>query len=95
MNFPALENDARDVWMTEVYVPNSEANSQDRWPEAVQVAENIHNGFVVGNMNAYIWWFIRRNYSPMREDGTISKRGYCMAQYSKYVRPGDIRIDAT
>lgn len=95
MDFPALENDARDVWMTEVYVPNSEANSQDRWPEAVQVAENIHNGFVVGNMNAYIWWFIRRNYSPMREDGTISKRGYCMAQYSKYIRPGDIRIDAT
>ncbi|MBR1823504.1 MAG: carbohydrate binding domain-containing protein [Ruminococcus sp.] len=95
MDFPALENDPRDIWMTEVYVPNSEANSQDRWPEAVQVAENIHNGFVVGNMNAYVWWFIRRNYSPMKEDGTISKRGYCMAQYSKYVRPGDVRIDAT
>ena len=95
MDFPALENDPRDIWMTEVYVPNSEQNSQDRWPEAVQVAENIHNGFVVGNMNAYVWWFIRRHYSPMREDGTISKRGYCMAQYSKWVRPGDVRIDCT
>lgn len=30
----------------------------------------------------------------MTEDGNISKRGYCMAQYSKYVRPGDVRIDA-
>ena len=95
MDFPALENDERDIWMTEVYVPNSEQNSQDRWPEAVQVAENIHNGLVVGNMNAYVWWFIRRHYSPMREDGTISKRGYCMAQYSKWVRPGDVRIDCT
>lgn len=31
----------------------------------------------------------------MKEDGNISKRGYCMAQYSKWVRPGDVRIDAT
>jgi glucuronoarabinoxylan endo-1,4-beta-xylanase len=31
----------------------------------------------------------------MNENGTISKRGYCMAQYSKFVRPGDVRIDAT
>lgn len=95
MDFPALENSGKEIWMTEVYVPNSEANSADRWPEALQVAENIHNGLVVGNMSAYVWWYIRRNYGPMKEDGTISKRGYCMAQYSKFVRPGDVRIDVT
>ncbi len=95
MDFPALENCGKNIWMTEVYVPNSTANSADNWPEALEVSENIHNGLVVGNMNAYVWWFIRRSYSPMKEDGTISKRGYCMAQYSKYVRPGDVRIDAT
>lgn len=95
MDFPALENCGKDIWMTEVYVPNSTANSADNWPEALQVSENVHNGLVVGNMNAYVWWFIRRSYSPMKEDGTISKRGYCMAQYSKWVRPGDVRIDAT
>lgn len=81
--------------MTEVYVPNSEADSNDRWPEALQVAENIHNGLVVGGMNAYVWWYIRRNYGPMKENGTISKRGYCMAQYSKWVRPGDVRVGVT
>lgn len=95
MDFPALENSGKEIWMTEVYVPNSDANSNERWPEAIQVAENIHNGLVVGNMSAYVWWYIRRNYGPMNEDGTISKRGYMMAQYSKYVRPGDIRIGAT
>lgn len=31
----------------------------------------------------------------MKEDGTISKRGYCMAHFSKFVRPGYIRIGAT
>ena len=95
MDFPALENCGKDIWMTEVYVPNSTANSADVWPDALDVSENIHNGLVVGNMNAYVWWFIRRSYSPMKEDGNISKRGYCMAQYSKWVRPGDVRIAAT
>ncbi len=95
MDFPALENCGKEIWMTEVYVPNSEANSNERWPEALQVAENIHNGLVVGNMSAYVWWYIRRSYGPMNEDGSISKRGYMMAQYSKYVRPGDVRISAT
>ncbi|MCR4796139.1 MAG: carbohydrate binding domain-containing protein [Ruminococcus sp.] len=95
MDFPALENCGKDIWMTEVYVPNSEADSNDRWPEGLQVAENIHNGLVVGNLNAYVWWYIRRNYGPLKENGTISKRGYAMAQYSKWVRPGAKRIGVT
>ncbi|MBQ8941887.1 MAG: endo-xylanase, partial [Firmicutes bacterium] len=95
MDFPALESSGKPIWMTEVYVPNSDANSADRWPEALQVSENIHNGLVVGNLSAYVWWYIRRSYSPMKEDGSLSKRGYCMAQYSKFVRPGDVRVDVT
>jgi glucuronoarabinoxylan endo-1,4-beta-xylanase len=94
MDFPALENDPRDIWMTEVYVPNSDHDA-DTWPEAVEVAVNIHNGLVVGNLNAYIWWYIRRSYGPMKDSGAISKRGYMMAQFSKYVRPGAVRIDVT
>ncbi|MDE5738327.1 MAG: family 43 glycosylhydrolase [Oscillospiraceae bacterium] len=94
MDFPTLETSGKEIWMTEVYVPNSSSDA-DTWPEAIDVSENIHNGLVVGNMNAYVWWYIRRSYGPMKEDGNISKRGYCMAQYSKYVRPGDIRVDAT
>ncbi len=95
MDFPALENSGKQIWMTEVYVPNSDADSANRWPEAIQVSENIHNALVVGNMSAYTWWYIRRSYGLMTEDGRISKRGYCMAQYSKFVRPGAVRIAAT
>jgi len=29
------------------------------------------------------------------EAGKVSKRGYCVAQYAKFVRPGAIRVDAT
>lgn len=94
MDFPALESCGKPIWMTEVYVPNSSSDA-DTWPEALDVAENIHNGLTVGNMSAYVWWYIRRSYGPMKENGNISKRGYMMAQYSKFVRPGDVRIDAT
>ena len=95
MDYPELEKCGKEIWMTEVYVPNSEADSANRWPESLQVSENIHNALVVGNMSAYTWWYIRRSYGLMTEDGKISKRGYNMAQYSKWVRPGDVRIAAT
>ena len=95
MDYPELENCGKEIWMTEVYVPNSEANSANRWPEALQVSENIHNALVVGNMSAYTWWYIRRSYGLMDESGVITKRGYNMAQYSKWVRPGDKRIEVT
>ena len=94
MDFSALENCGKPIWMTEVYVPNSNHDA-DLWPEAVEVAQNIHNGLTVGNMSAYVWWYIRRSYGPLKENGQISKRGYCMAQYSKFVRPGDVRVDVT
>ena len=95
MDYPELENCGKEIWMTEVYVPNSDADSANRWPESLQVSENIHNALVVGNMSAYTWWYIRRSYGLMTEDGKISKRGYNMAQYSKWVRPGDRRIAVT
>lgn len=84
----------KQLWMTEVYYPNSNANSADLWPEALGVADHIHNA-MVNNMQTYVWWYIRRSYSPMKEDGTISKRGYCMAQFSKFIRRGYKRVAAT
>ncbi|GGH52253.1 hypothetical protein GCM10008014_18790 [Paenibacillus silvae] len=85
----------KELWMTEVYYPNSETDSADRWPEALGVAEHMYNAMVEGNFQTYVWWYIRRHYGPIKEDGTISKRGYSMAHYSKFVRPGDVRVDAT
>lgn len=85
----------KDLWMTEVYYPNSSANSADRWPEALDVAYHIHKALAVGDFQAYVWWYIRRQYGPIKEDGTVSKRGYSMAQFSKFVRPGYVRVDAT
>ena len=97
MSYPLFKQKGagKELWMTEVYVPNSDANSADRWPEAIDVSYNMHNALVEGDFQAYVWWYIRRSYGPMKEDGNISKRGYCMAHYSKFVRPGYVRVDAT
>ena len=96
MSYPLFEEkgEGKELWMTEVYVPNSDSDA-DTYPEAIEVAVNMHDGLVTGNMQAYVWWYIRRFYGPMKEDGSISKRGYMMAHYSKYVRPGYVRIGAT
>ncbi|QOS82748.1 glucuronoxylanase [Paenibacillus sp. JNUCC31] len=85
----------KELWMSEVYYPNSNANSADLWPEALDVSYHIHNAMVEADFQAYVWWYIRRQYGPMKEDGTISKRGYNMAHFSKFVRPGFVRVDAT
>jgi O-glycosyl hydrolase len=50
---------------------------------------------MAANFNAYIWWYIRRSYGPLTEDGLVSKRGYMMAQYAKFVRPGYVRVAAS
>ncbi|MFI6456392.1 cellulose binding domain-containing protein [Streptosporangium amethystogenes] len=84
----------KELWMTEVYHPNSN-DSADLWPQALDVGEHIHRAMVEAEFQAYIWWYIRRSYGPMREDGQISKRGAMMAHFARFVRPGYVRIDAT
>ncbi|MEU8280301.1 cellulose binding domain-containing protein [Microbispora bryophytorum] len=84
----------KDLWMTEVYYPNS-TDSADTWPQALDVGEHMHRAMVDAEFQAYVWWYIRRSYGPMREDGQLSKRGAIMAQFARFVRPGYVRIDAT
>ncbi|WBB59566.1 glucuronoxylanase [Streptomyces sp. WMMC500] len=84
----------KELWMTEVYYPNS-SDSADLWPQALDVGEHIHRALVDGGFQAYVWWYIRRGYGPMREDGGISKRGAAMAHFARFVRPGHVRIEAT
>ncbi|WP_216588279.1 glycoside hydrolase family 30 beta sandwich domain-containing protein [Streptomyces brasiliscabiei] len=84
----------KELWMTEVYHPNS-SDSADLWPQALDVAEHIHRALVDAEFQAYVWWYIRRSYGPLREDGRISKRGASMAHFARFVRPGHVRVEAT
>jgi hypothetical protein len=74
----------------------------------MDVAYEIHRAMVVGNFNQYTWWYIRRCYGlimekdfgnklqiPSNEIGKVSKRGYVMSQFARFIRPGAIRVGAT
>jgi glucuronoarabinoxylan endo-1,4-beta-xylanase len=90
-DYPLARSKGKEVWMTEHY---TDTNDADEWPRALNVGKEMHD-CMSANMNAYIWWYIRRFYGPMGESGTITKRGYCMSHFAKFARPGYIRVDAT
>ncbi len=83
----------KERWMTEHYTDSTtDANS---WPNALGVATELHHAMVDGQFSLYTWWYIVRSYGPISTNGKVSKRGWCMAQFSKFIRPGFYRVDAT
>jgi O-glycosyl hydrolase len=79
----------KEYWATEYNENNTD------WTSALNnTGVQIHD-CMTANMSAYIWWYVRRSYSPLDESGNITNRGYVMAHFSKYVRPGYTRVDAT
>jgi glucuronoarabinoxylan endo-1,4-beta-xylanase len=56
---------------------------------------------MTSNWNAYIWWYLQRYYSFIGDgeqgttNGEILKRGYAFSHFSKYIKPGFVRVDAT
>jgi glucuronoarabinoxylan endo-1,4-beta-xylanase len=91
-DYPLARAKGKELWMTEHYTDStSDAND---WTKAMPVAIELHKS-MAANYSAYVWWYIRRAYGLMTEDGNVSKRGWIMSQYAKYVRPGYVRIAAT
>jgi len=87
-----LGNIGKEVWMTEHYT-NSSVSGND-WSNAMTAAKEINDCMNAG-WSAYVWWYIRRSYGFIDESGKITKLGYVMAQFARYVRPGYSRIACT
>lgn len=82
----------KSVWMTEHYT--SSTVSGNDWTNAMNAAKEIHDCMNVG-WSAYVYWYIRRSYGPIDESSNITKLGYVMAQFSRYIRPGYQKISCT
>jgi glucuronoarabinoxylan endo-1,4-beta-xylanase len=91
-DYPLARSLGKELWMTEHYTSSN--ISANAWPNALAVGKEIHD-CMSANFSAYIWWYLRRAYGPITEDGLVSKRGYLMAQYAKFIRPGFVRVGAT
>jgi glucuronoarabinoxylan endo-1,4-beta-xylanase len=97
--YPLAEQKGKEIWMTEHYTES--ANSGNLWPLALDVATDIHN-VMISDWNAYVWWYIVRFYGPILDGrnnagprGQVTKRGYIMSQYSRFIRPGYYRIECS
>ncbi len=79
----------KKVWMTEHYY------DKDDIATCLTMDKEIVD-CMVDNMNAYIWWWLRLpSCNLMNSGGPLKKKGYAFAHFSKFVRPGYYRIDAT
>ena len=78
----------KKVWMTEHYIEGDDATA------CVNLAEEIAL-CMYDNMNAYVYWWLRAGSTNLMESGgALKKKGYAMAHFSKFIRPGYHRIEA-
>ncbi len=86
-DYPLAHNLGKHTWMTE-YLVNDQTIGQ-----AVATGQQISDCLTVGNMSAYIWWkTIGDANGLLNASGVLQPRAYVMAQFSKFVPPGSVRI---
>jgi glucuronoarabinoxylan endo-1,4-beta-xylanase len=88
-DYPLARNFGKEVWMTE------HLNTDTSVTGVIQTAKEITDCLAVGNYNAYLWWYLKRFYGPIDDNGARTKRGCVMAQFARWVRPGFVRVNAT
>jgi glucuronoarabinoxylan endo-1,4-beta-xylanase len=87
--YPQAVAAGKEVWMTE------HLDTSVDWNGALNTAKEIGDCMAVAGFNVYNWWYLKRFYGPIDDNDNPTKRGFVMAQFSKYIRPGYQRIDAT
>ena len=97
-------NAGKEVWMTEHYLtPAGGAGAQPAIGDALTAAKEIHDSITVAQYNAYVWWWVAdwnpgtgtTNYGLVDTNNAPTYYGWAMAQFSRFVRPGYVRADAT
>jgi glucuronoarabinoxylan endo-1,4-beta-xylanase len=84
-----------ELWETET----SEKTSDGNIDSGIYYANQLHKCIVDNNYNAYCyWWLVNMNSDDeglCDSSGNPTKRLYTMGNYSKFVKPGYVRIGAT
>ncbi len=91
----------KEVWQTEM-------SGVKWWPEqgpsntienGVAIARWVHSGLVVGEVNAWLWWWYSGNTTNeglIQQSGSVTtKRYYTFGNFTRYVRPGYHRVTVT
>ncbi|MBN1302572.1 MAG: T9SS type A sorting domain-containing protein [Melioribacteraceae bacterium] len=96
-SYPLAESKGKEIWMTEHLILETD------WESSLSTGKDMNDCMTAG-MSAYIWWYIVRFYGPIYDDdyrrpagtakGQVSKRGFVMSNYSRFIRPGYYRVEA-
>lgn len=79
----------KEVWMTEHLDTNITHTAN------INTAVEIHDCFTKANFSAYIWWYGKRFYGLIGQDGVVTKRGYMVSQFARFVKEGAVRLGST
>lgn len=89
-DYPNAHAKGKKTWMTEYLVNDQTIGT------AIATAQQIHDCLTVGNMSAYIWWKCLGDANGLvNAAGVPQPRGFVMAQFSRFVRPGFQRVGVT
>jgi glucuronoarabinoxylan endo-1,4-beta-xylanase len=78
----------KEVWMTE------HLETDTTYTANLNTAVEIHNCFTKANFSAYIWWYGKRFYGAIGQEGAVTKRGYFISQFARFIKEGAIRLGA-
>ena len=100
-SYPLAQSKGKEVWMTEYLINGTSGgvNLDTTMAGALTLAKSINDCMNAG-MNAYVWWYTVRYYGPIDDGslggvvGTVTKKGYGMSQFARFVRPGYHRVAA-
>lgn len=93
-----IKTSGKDFWETEIYDMNGTADVG--MGSALRVYALIHEALTAANMNAWHYWWV---YPSTTDNGALwdkatnkaTKRLWVMGNFSRFVRPGYVRIGAT
>jgi glucuronoarabinoxylan endo-1,4-beta-xylanase len=87
-DYPLAKSLGKELWETEHYFDD------DNISNVMALAKEIHDCMVTASMNAYVYWWITWP-NGLYTNNAVQKRAYVIGQFSKYVRTGYYRVDAT
>lgn len=96
--YPLAEEKGKEIWMTEHLSGEKDTEATKVWDWAMSAGVEINNCMHAG-YNAYVWWYIVRFYGPISDGeynsgnkGEVTKKGFVMSQFSRFIRPGYYRV---
>ena len=91
---------SKQVWETEV--SDATKGSDPGIDSGLRVAKMIHDHLVIAEVNAWHYWWLKPRADTAPDngalttiDGQITRRAYVLGNWSRFVRPGFVRVDAT